>query len=284
MSGPSSLNSNPGNTPTAAQRPGAALRALPEPAQRPAPHPWAEPDSLLAGTSARALDDVVVLLLADIQAAHRLWGWSRIVLRDGPLLKHGAVPGLRFAKALGSGHNGGFGLRPSGSRQGLFTVFDSQAQADAFVAASPTVQGYAERSTEFLVATLRATSCRGSWGGASIQPTRHAPPAGPVAALTRASIRASKAFTFWRHSPASERSLEQAAGCQLAVGLGEAPLLRQATFSLWDNQAAMDAYARSGAHLQALRGAQQGGWFTESMFVRFVPLTVQGVWKGRRYG
>ncbi len=296
MSGPSSFNASSGASPSASTAPTAptattstktpavALRAVPEPARRAAPHPWAEPDSILAGTSTRAVDDVVVLLLADIQAAHRLWGWSRIVLRDGPLLKPGTVPGLRFAKALGSGHEGGFGLRPSGSRQGLLTVFESQAQADAFVATSPIVQGYAERSTEFLVATLRATSCRGSWGGASIRPTRHAVPAGPVAALTRASIRASKAITFWRHSPASERSLEQAAGCQLAVGLGEAPLLRQATFSLWDNQAAMDAYARSGAHLQALRGAQQGGWFTESMFVRFVPLAVKGVWKGRRYG
>jgi hypothetical protein len=234
-------------------------------------------------TNTPAVDDVVVLLLADIAAAHRLWGWSRIVLRDGPLTKPGAVPGLRMAKALGSGHEGGFGLRPSGSRQGLFTVFDSQAQADDFVATSPIVQGYARRSTEFLITTLRATSCRGSWGGASVQPTRPAGTTGPVAALTRASIRASKAWTFWHHSPASERSLEASAGCQLAVGLGEAPLLRQATFSLWDNQAAMDAYARSGAHLQALRGAQQGGWFSESMFVRFVPLRVVGTWQGRRY-
>jgi hypothetical protein len=231
----------------------------------------------------QAADDVVVLLLADIAPAHRLWGWSRIVLRDGPLKRSGAVPGLRFAKALGSGHGGGFGLRPSGSRQGLFMVFETLSQADAFVLSSPVVQAYVKRSTEFLITTLRATSCRGSWGGASIQPTRNAAPEGPVAALTRASIRTSKAFTFWRHSPASERSLEQAAGCQLAVGLGEAPVLRQATFSLWDNQAAMDAYARSGAHLQALRGAQQGGWFSESMFVRFVPLSVVGTWKGRRY-
>jgi hypothetical protein len=231
----------------------------------------------------QAADDVVVLLLADIATTHRLWGWSRIVLRDGPLTQPGAVPGLRFAKALGSGHQGGFGLRPSGSRQGLFTVFETPAQADAFVVSSPIVQAYVKRSTEFLITTLRATSCRGSWGGASIQPTRSAAPDGPVAALTRASIRASKAFTFWRHSPASERSLQQAAGCQLAVGLGEAPLLRQATFSLWDNQAAMDAYARSGAHLQALRGAQQGGWFSESMFVRFVPLSMVGTWQGRRY-
>jgi len=68
------------------------------------------------------------------------------------------------------------------------------------------------------------------------------------------------------------------------MGLGEAPLLRQATFSLWRDQAAMDAYARSGAHLGAIRAAHGEGFFSESMFVRFVPLQICGVWQGHRHG
>jgi spheroidene monooxygenase len=67
------------------------------------------------------------------------------------------------------------------------------------------------------------------------------------------------------------------------MGLGEAPLLRQATFSLWRDQAAMDGYARSGAHLQAIRAAAQDDHLKESMFVRFVPLSIAGSWKGRRF-
>jgi hypothetical protein len=68
------------------------------------------------------------------------------------------------------------------------------------------------------------------------------------------------------------------------VGLGEAPLLRQATFSLWDDQAAMDAYARQGAHAGALAGAWREGWFSEWMFVRFAPIAIEGQWHGRRFG
>jgi spheroidene monooxygenase len=67
-------------------------------------------------------------------------------------------------------------------------------------------------------------------------------------------------------------------GCRLAVGLGEAPLLRQATFSLWDSTAAMDAYARSGAHLEAIRHAYRDHYFTESMFVRFAVTARGGRW------
>jgi len=233
-----------------------------------------------ADTEATA-DDVAVLLLADIAVGHRLWGWSRIV-RGGAALA--AVPGLRLAKALGSGHQGGFGLRPSASRQGLFALFADAASADEFIAHSAIVGAYRDRAGEFLVAKLRATSSRGAWGGTGMAATAATPAAGPVAALTRASIRPTKAAAFWRLTPNSEAALTGAPGCRLAVGLGEAPLLRQATFSVWDNQAAMDAYARSGAHLDAIRGAQAGRWFSESMFVRFVPLLLQGRWQGRDHG
>jgi len=227
-------------------------------------------------------DDVAVLLLADVAPASRMWGWSRIALGAWPLRR---LPGLRLAKALGSGHDGGFGLRPSVSRQGLFALFGSEAEADAFLHASPFPKAYAVRSREFLSLKLRATSSRGAWGGAGMTATAPAPAGcGPVAALTRASIRPGRARDFWAHSPASERALQTAPGCLLAVGLGEAPILRQATFSLWESQAAMDAYARSGPHLQAIRAASAGGWFSESMFVRFVPLEVRGCWRGRHYG
>jgi hypothetical protein len=226
-------------------------------------------------------DDVVVLVLAALAPGALLWGWSRIVLRDWPLR---SVPGLRFAKALGSGQRGGFGLRPSLSRQGLFAVFDNETAADAFLDASLTIEAYRAHAGELCLAKLRATSCRGSWGGQSIGVSANVSAGLPVASLTRASIRPHKALRFWSRSPPAEAALEHADGCLLAMGLGEAPLLRQATFSVWQSQAAMDAYARSGAHQEAIRASLQGDWFSESMFVRFVPLLIRGRWKGRSYG
>jgi spheroidene monooxygenase len=163
-------------------------------------------------------------------------------------------------------------------------IFADETGADRFIAHSPLVQAYRGRAGEFVLAKLRATSSRGAWGGAGMAVTATTPSEGPVAALTRASIRPSKALQFWRHSPPSEAAVARAPGCRLAVGLGEAPVLRQATFSVWDNQAAMDAYARSGAHLAAIRGAQAGHWFSESMFVRFVVLQLQGRWLGCEHG
>lgn len=234
---------------------------------------------------APASDEVVLLLLADIVPAWRPWGWWRIA--RGAQSWRG-IPGLRLAKVLGSGYEGGFGLRPSASRQGVFLCFARSADAERFLATSPAVRAYRERSGDFCVITLRAWSARGNWGGQTLTPSIEAPPlaspAAPVAALTRASIRPGRASAFWRMAPATQSAIEGAPGCLLAVGLGEAPLLRQATFSIWASVAAMDAYARSGAHLAAIREAHRLGCFSESMFVRFVPVSMQGRWKGRTYG
>jgi len=258
----------------------APMRLEPPAPSRPGPAPAPAPAGA-APTPPLMRDDVIVLVLAAMRPDALWWGWSRIVSRDRPL-RH--LKGLRFAKALGSGFEGGFGVRPSKDRQGLFLVFDGQAAADDFLADSPTLQGYADHARELFVTQLRATSARGLWSGQPLGVSAVAPPDGVIAALTRASIRPGKALQFWPLAPPAQVALEAAPGCRLAVGLGEAPLLRQATFSIWDNAAAMEAYARSGAHGLAARTSYRDGFFSETMFARFVPLMMRGVWKGVRHG
>ena len=223
---------------------------------------------------------VAVFLLADISLRHRFWGYTRFVLGRFVMRR---VQGLVMSKVMGSGDGGGFGLKPSSSRQALFCLFIDEESADAFLK-SPIAQAYEHRSQEFCSAKLRAYSCRGTWSGQSIAVTANQPENGPIATLTRASIRPMSALRFWRMQPASEVSLNAASGCLLATGVGEAPFFRQATFSLWTNTAAMDAYARGGAHLAAIRAAHDGDFFSESMFARFVPCSLVGQWRGRQYG
>ena len=223
--------------------------------------------------------DVSVLIVARMQASATLWGWSRLVRGSRALWRE---RGLRFARVLGSGHEGRFGLRPSATVQGLFAVFEDAEAADTFVERSAEVASWRAHASELVVATLRACSSRGSWGGHTIGVGTALTPRGRVASLTRASIRIGRVVPFWRRAPPAQASLDAAAGCVWAVGLGEAPLLRQATFSIWESNAAMDAYARSGAHLEAIRAARQGEHFAESMFVRFELLSLEGQWKGHR--
>lgn len=227
-----------------------------------------------------AVGKVAVMVLIDVANHARLWGfWYFLFCR----LQLARTPGLTFAKVMGSGHEGGFQLKPSASHQGLFCVFRDERDADEFLRASPVLMRYRQHARELLAVKLKAYSARGAWSGANplaLDATTPQPDA-PIAALTRASIRPAVALRFWRRAPATEHSLHNARGCLLAIGIGEAPLLRQATFSIWENVAAMDAYARTGAHAEAIRAAAKERYFSESLFARFVPIEAVGVWKGK---
>ncbi len=237
-----------------------------------------------------ALTGVVAVVLVDYLRQHRAWGWKR--LARGPSAFR-AVPGMQFAKVMGSGHDGGFSLRPSTSHQGLICLLDTTEQAQAFLA-GPLVQDARTRARESWTGLLAVTSSRGQWDGQAWAPSTaqalgaHAHDAAlveaPVAALTRASIRPTKVAAFWRHAPASQEAMAQARGCDLAVGLGEAPVLRQCTFSLWQDVQAMTAYARGGAHGAAAQAAVRQDYFTESMFVRMKLLESSGDWKSLHAG
>jgi len=235
------------------------------------------------------LSGVVVVVLVNFQRQHQTWAWMRLV--QGPAaLKE--TPGLVFSKVMGSGADGGFGLRPSASHQGLITLFDHADQARAFLA-GPVVKAYRERAAEFWCGLLEVESARGLWDGQAWGAT-HASQLGshggaanddgvcqdsrPLAALTRASIRPAKAMEFWRNAPATQTAMRTARGCTLAMGLGEAPLIRQCTFSLWTDTPAMLAYAHQGAHQQAIEAAYKHQYFSESLFVRMRLLEHHGRW------
>ncbi len=245
--------------------------------------PAPPPDSAIDRGCARSAQpplspSYAALMLVQWQPMSLLWGWGRLVRGSRALA---GTKGLRSAHVLGSGHNGGFGLRPSSDRQGLIGFFDTACDAAQFLFSSPTALAYRDHAGECMSVVLRTTTSRGAWGGVSLVGTGPAPRGQPAASLTRASIRLTQAHQFWRHAPATQQAVVSAPGCRLAVGLGEAPLLRQATFSVWDSDTALNAYAGSGAHRVAVQGAWQQRWFSESMFARFEVLAATGRWRGR---
>ena len=221
---------------------------------------------------------VAVMTLVNIKPQAKLAGVARLMFnRFSPY----RPMGLLLQKHMGSGKNAGFSVSPSGTHQGLFSLFDSLDHANAFIKHSPLLRWYQDYADELFTVKLRAYSVKGTWSGHQLAETIAPPSTGPIASLTRASIKPSKAVSFWTKAPPAEVDLFQTDGCLISAGVGEAPILRQATFTIWESQAAMDAYARSGAHLAAIKSAMQGQYFSESMFVRFQPFEATGSWKGR---
>lgn len=226
-------------------------------------------------------NQTAVLVLVDIAPDAFLWGLSRYVVGRFAL-RH--IPGLEFFKVLGSGFGGGFSTKPSLHKQGLFCLFESEIHAKQFRQNSALVQSYIKHSREFFAITLNAFSTRGTWANMQLDVTSEAPVSGPIASLTRASIKPLKANAFWKNAQPAEVSINQSEGVLLSAGLGEAPYFRQATFTIWEDETALNAYAQQGAHLAAIKAAYGQHYFSESMFTRFTPTDIQGTWRGKQYG
>ncbi|MFT3711953.1 MAG: hypothetical protein QM817_30295 [Archangium sp.] len=221
---------------------------------------------------------VAVLAIVDFAPGARWAGIRNLMFGRWPLSR---VPGVRFRKVLGSGHEGGFGLKPSVSHQGLFAVFDDDAAADAWLESSEQLALYRARGNSWLTMKLRAYASRGAWD--SVEPVAlsvPAPSGGVIASLTRGSIKPSRATEFWEHAPKAQEAIARSEACLLSIGLGEAPVFRQCTFTLWRSEAELVGWARDSAHHAAAQAALQGGHFSESLFTRLVPYAARGNWKG----
>ena len=204
-------------------------------------------------------------------------GLNRFLLRR--------VPGLCFWKLLGSARGLAFGAW-NPRRYGLFTIWESPAALDAFERASPLMAAYRRRADELWTVRLRPLSWHGSWGGvnpfASAAPAAPlAPDDGPLAILTRATIRPLRVRAFRAAARQVNAELAQRPGLLAAIGLGEAPLFIQATFSLWASPRAVRGFAYSGPeHIAAMRRKDSENWYREELFARFQPIAAYGTWDG----
>lgn len=193
------------------------------------------------------------------------------------------VPGVRFAKALGTGRGRTFAARDADlTRWGLLTTWASAEEAAAFDAA-PVVRRWDRVAVERARVDLRPLSSTGRWSGREPfgrpVPVRHD---GPVAALTRARLTASGARAFWAAVPAVVADLHGRDGLVAAVPVGEAPVALQGTFTLWRDAAALRDFAHRGAaHTDVVRRTPQARWYAEDLFARFAVVGGSGTVDGR---
>ena len=193
------------------------------------------------------------------------------------------LPGARFAKLLGTGRGRTMSASADLRRWAMFAVWEDEDCVHAFRAEHSLSQRWDATAEERYDVTLLPLGARGTWGG--VDPTAGAEPAasdGPVAVLTRATVRWRQVPAFVLAVPAVDRTLAGTDGLLATVGIGELPVGRQATFSLWRDAEAVRAFAYQRAeHTDVIRRTRDEGWYGEEWFARFRPTGSSGTWDGR---
>jgi hypothetical protein len=200
---------------------------------------------------------------------------------SGKTLK--AVNGLTFCKLLGTGGSNGFSALPNLGTYVLFCVWNSEISASEFFLKHPFFKTYNNKSAEQFTVYSNAAESHGSWDNK--QPfikcsllTLNM----PVLVLTRARIRIKKLFSFWSKVGNVSQSLCNSKGLILSIGIGEWPLIEQATLSIWHSQAEMLDFAyKNMHHKEVVLLTRKLNWFKEELFARFVPYKFEGFWEGK---
>ena len=186
--------------------------------------------------------------------------------------------GISFSKLLGTGTGQTF--TPSDAdltRWGMVVVIDKD-RLDEFDQ-SQIVARWRRRPTSEFRTVLKPLSSHGLW--ARQNPfdfiSEQSNPNAKIAAITRARIKWNKNLIFWKSTPPVVIDLHQSPGLITAIGIGEAPIGLQGTFSLWESASALRDFAYKGeAHKVAIKQTQKIGWYSEELFSRFEVLDLRG--------
>jgi spheroidene monooxygenase len=191
------------------------------------------------------------------------------------------VPGIGFWKLCGSGTGEGFTPRPNTAVYAILATWDSPEAASRATGEAPVFARYHARAAESWTVFLRPVSARGTWAGQAPFAPQPDPGTGPLAALTRATVRPGQALRFWRRVPDISAVIGDDPNVAFKIGIGEVPLLHQITFSIWPDAASMARFARAdGPHARAIAAVRAGDWFSEELYARFRVTDTRGRWQG----
>lgn len=197
-------------------------------------------------------------------------------------LRLASVDGLVFWRLLGTGRGDRTASGADLRRTAMFAVWENEAALDRFLRSHPVAQRW-RRAQECWSVRLRGLGGHGTWRGVEpLDQLEVGTGDGPVAIVTRADVRRGAWRSFRSAAAVVDTELHQAEGLIGVVGVGEAPIGRLGTFSLWESLEAARAFASAMPnHVEVVRRTRDEAWYTEELFARFEPFASTGTWNGR---
>jgi len=182
---------------------------------------------------------------------------------------------IKFWKSRGASKTGRFIIHPAlGHGAALFTSDEQATLIPTFINA---YWKFFRCDVKHFI--MQPIAGHGLWDGKQVfYSLSESSTAGePVAVLTRATIYLNRVKNFWKNVPGITQKINGADGLILSYGIGELPLLKQATFSVWEDESSMKSFAyKTQEHADVIRKTRSENWYKEELFVRFRIISATG--------
>ena len=203
--------------------------------------------------------------------------WNALGRMGRPPITFENVQGLTFFKPLGTGSGNGFSIRPDFSTFGYLAVFEEEILTRNFLS-SDICKAYTQTAIKYSHVLMHTIKSHGEWSNQNpFEASVEFDISKPLAVITRATIKPKLAYKFWRYVPSVSKSMDGYKELLFSKGIGEFPLLMQATYSLWSDAKSMMNYAyQNPKHAEMVKKTRELGWYSEELFARFQPFYQEG--------
>jgi hypothetical protein len=214
---------------------------------------------------------------------NKAWAFAQMGLAPSKIKQN---KDLKFFKLMGTGGGNGFSLWPDFGTYAFLGVWNNQKTADEFLKHNPILKSYRLKSETHRTLKMLPLKSHGLWSGQNPFPPQsllEKNTSFPVAVITRATLRPARLLSFWRSVPQASLAIANARGVRYFKGIGEWPLVQQATLSIWDSIEAMKQFAYQGKiHNQIIKKTRNENWYSEDLFARFQILSDTGFVKSTK--
>jgi hypothetical protein len=177
--------------------------------------------------------------------------------------------GLKFIKLLGTGSKDGFSIIPDFSSYVIITSWKNDDFRKKFIDENELFNEITKKSSKRIEIKIDPYNYIGSWNGIIPFKNKSSYKEGKIFVLTRARVKLNKLINFLISTSSAAKSINSKEGAEYYKGIGELPIIEQATISIWESEQIMKDYAYSDKrHLKIINKARKNKWYSEELFVR----------------
>ena len=175
----------------------------------------------------------------------------------------------KFIKLLGTGSKEGFSVFPDFSNYILISAWENDKDREKFIKTHKVMSNITDKCFERTEIKIDPYESKGSWNNSNPFDNKSDYKNEKILIITRARVRFKKMLDFLINTSKASKSIKQHDGALFYKGVGELPIIEQATISIWESEEKMKLYAYNNSeHMKIISKARKRKWYSEELFVR----------------